>query len=103
MEWATSKIIPIKGDLMVEGLDISHEDREVIVNEVEIFINSAASVNFDDPLKQALNINYFGTCRMLELAMQCKKLKVFTHISTAYVNCTRGNFDEIEEEIYFDN
>ena len=59
-EFARSKIIPIQGDLIVEGLGISPEDHELIVNEADIFINSAASVNFDDPLKDALNINYFG-------------------------------------------
>lgn len=33
---------------------------------------------------------------MLELAKQCKNLDVFTHISTAYVNCNRkGYLDEI--------
>ena len=31
-------------------------------------INCAASVNFDDPLHDALNINYFGCLRMLEIA-----------------------------------
>ena len=38
---------------------------------------------------------------MLELAKQCKKLEVFTHVSTAYVNCTRRGV--IEEEIYDQN
>ena len=35
---------------------------------------------------------------MLELAKECKNLEVFTHISTAYVNCNRSGF--IEEKIY---
>lgn len=35
---------------------------------------------------------------MLELAQQCEKLQVFTHVSTAYVNCNRKGF--IEEKIY---
>jgi fatty acyl-CoA reductase len=74
------------------------EERNIVTNEVEVIINSAASVNFDDPLQEALQINYFGSLRMLELAKECKHLLVFTHVSTAYVNCTRkGN---IEEKIY---
>jgi hypothetical protein len=33
---------------------------------------------------------------MLELAKECKNLDVFTHVSTAYVNCNRtGYIDEI--------
>ena len=74
LTWASSKIIPIQGDLIVEGLGLSPEDLELIVNSVDIIINSAASVNFDDPLKDALNINYFGASRILELAKKCKNL-----------------------------
>ena len=35
---------------------------------------------------------------MLELAKECKNLYVLTHVSTAYVNCTREGL--IDEEIY---
>ena len=38
--------------------------------EVQVIINCAASVNFDDPILIQLNINYFGTLRLLELAKQ---------------------------------
>jgi fatty acyl-CoA reductase len=40
----------------------------MIVEEVNVIINSAASVNFDDPLLDAIQINYFGCMRILELA-----------------------------------
>ena len=45
---------PIAGDLVQEGLGISASDRLRIVNEVNIIINCAASVNFDDPLLDAI-------------------------------------------------
>ena len=33
---------------------------------------------------------------MLELAKECHHLEIFTHVSTAYVNCNRtGLIDEI--------
>ena len=70
-EWP-NKIGAILGDLTLTGLGLSKEHREILVNEVDIIINSAASVNFDDPLLDALNINYFGCMRMLELAKECK-------------------------------
>jgi fatty acyl-CoA reductase len=47
--------------LIVENLGLSAEDREKITSEVNVIINSAASVNFDDPLQDALQINYFGS------------------------------------------
>lgn len=92
------KIKPIAGDLIIDKLGISAEDRAELVQELDILINCAASVNFDDPLLDAIQINYFGCMRMLELAKECRKLEVFTHVSTAYVNSDRKGF--IEEKIY---
>lgn len=82
----------------MQSLGISPDDRLRLVNEVDLIINCAASVNFDDPLLDAIQINYFGCYRMLELAKECKKLLSFTHVSTAYVNSNRTGF--IEEKIY---
>ena len=53
MKFAQGKIVPIQGDLIVEHLGLSQADREMVVNEVNVIINSAASVNFDDPLQDA--------------------------------------------------
>ena len=86
--------------MIIDKLGLSPNDREVLVNEVNIIINSAASVNFDDPLQEALQINYFGCQRMLELAKECTSLDVFTHVSTAYVNCDRTGY--IDELVYND-
>ena len=83
------RVFPIAGDLTMNGLGLSQEHRETIINEVDVIINCAASVNFDDPLLEALGINYFGSLRMLDLAQSCKNIKVFTHVSTAYVNSNR--------------
>jgi len=63
-----------------------------------VIINSAASVNFNDPLQEALQINYFGSRRILALAKECKVLETLCHVSTAYVNCYMDGY--IEEEIY---
>lgn len=52
--WAQSKIVPIQGDLVIDKLGISDEDRKLITENCNVIINSAASVNFDDPLQEAL-------------------------------------------------
>jgi alcohol-forming fatty acyl-CoA reductase len=70
----------------------------MIIDKCDIIINSAASVNFNDPLQEALQINYFGCQRVLELAKECKHLEIFTQVSTCYVNCNRLGY--IEEKIY---
>lgn len=66
-EWQ-NKVVPVVGDLTIKGLGLSQEHREMLLNEVDVIINNAASVNFDDPLLDALNINYFGCMRILQLA-----------------------------------
>jgi thioester reductase-like protein len=69
-----ARVIPVAGDLIVDQLGLSPEDRAMLVNDLDIIINCAASVNFDDPLLDAIQINYFGCMRMLALAKECKKL-----------------------------
>lgn len=63
-----------------------------------MIINCAASVDFNEQLTSAINTNYMGCMRMLDLAHQCPRLEVFTHVSTAYVNCEKKGF--IKEQIY---
>jgi alcohol-forming fatty acyl-CoA reductase len=50
----TQKVVPIAGDLVIDRLGISAEDRAILVAEVDIIINCAASVNFDDPVLDAI-------------------------------------------------
>lgn len=92
IQFALDKITYIQGDLTRDKLGLKEEDRRFLTTHCDAIINSAASVNFDDPLQDALKINYFGCMRMLELAKECEKLQVFTHVSTAYVNCDRDEY-----------
>ena len=93
-----NKIVPIYSDLTKNGLGLSKEDKVKITDNVHVILNSAASVRFDDPLHEALNINFHGPLRMLELAKECKYLEVFSHVSTAYTNINRSKL--VEEKIY---
>ena len=63
-----------------------------------MILNCAASINFDDPLVDAIKINFLGCFKLLQLAKQCHNLLAFTHVSTAYVNSNRLGF--IEEKVY---
>ena len=95
-----AKIIPVAGDLIIDKLGLSPEDRAMVTAETNIVINVAASVNFDDPLLDALQINYFGSQRMLDLAKECKNILTFCHVSTAYVNSNMPNNSVIQEKVY---
>lgn len=61
----------------------------MLTENVNVIINSAASVDFNARLDEAIRINVKGTLRMFELAKNTKNLDNFVHISTAYVNCEK--------------
>lgn len=62
------KIVPIEGDIVKENLAIKPEDRDILIKELNVIINIAASVDFNERICDALQINYFGCLRMLDLA-----------------------------------
>lgn len=97
-QFIAEKFVPIEGDLCKDGLALKPADKERLVNELNIIINCAASINFTERLCDAIQINYYGALRMMELATACKNLDVFTHMSTCYVNCNMKGF--ISEKIY---
>jgi alcohol-forming fatty acyl-CoA reductase len=100
-DFAKERVIPIAGDLIIDNLGMSASDRAIVVTETQIVINCAASVNFDDPLLDALQINYFGCLRMFELARESKNILCFLHVSTAYTNSDKlGTGIFVEEKIY---
>jgi 1-acyl-sn-glycerol-3-phosphate acyltransferase len=93
-----SKLLPISGDMLKKNLDLSREDWTELSENINVIINSAASVDFNQRLDQALQINTLGTLRVVELARSCKNLKAFVQISTAYVNCDKLGW--IQEKVY---
>jgi fatty acyl-CoA reductase len=92
------RVKPVAGDLLLDNLGLSEEDRTMLTDQVNIIIHCAANLNYNDHLSDALRINYFGPLKMLELAQECHNLQSFTMMSTAYVNSNRPQF--IEEKIY---
>lgn len=94
------KVVPVAGDLIIDKLGLSPEDRAMVTAECNVVISCAASVNFDDPLLDALEINYFGSLRMQELAKECPNILAFAHVSTAYVNSNLPNNSSVEEKVY---
>ncbi|KAF2902454.1 hypothetical protein ILUMI_03730, partial [Ignelater luminosus] len=79
-----NKVVAIPADLMALDLGLSPENRKMLAEEVNIIYHLAASIRFDDPLKKAVLLNVRGTKLMLEFAKECKQLKVFCQVSTAY-------------------
>lgn len=91
-----SKIIPIAGDVAELGLAISDEDKKRM-QQVSILFHVAASVRFDDPLKDAILMNTRGTRETVAFAETLPQLDVFMHVSTTYCN---PDWKVVEEKIY---
>ena len=91
------KIRVVKGDVSIDGLDLTQVDEQELINNVNLVFHCAANVRFDLTLKDAINFNTKGSYRMLQLAEKMKNLNVFTHVSTAYCQC---NEDVLEERFY---
>jgi fatty acyl-CoA reductase len=80
------KLIPVTGDVGEENLGLSPIDRDILINNVNIVIHSAATLDFNQPLKDTVTINLLGTRRVLQLCSEIKNLNSMVHISSAYVN-----------------
>uniref|UniRef100_A0A182S692 Fatty acyl-CoA reductase n=1 Tax=Anopheles maculatus TaxID=74869 RepID=A0A182S692_9DIPT len=92
-----SKIRLIEGDISEVGVGISNDDLEYIYERTNIIVHAAADVRFDESLKESIQTNVRGTQEMLRIAERCRKLEIFTYISTAFSHCVLG---VIEEKFY---
>ncbi|XP_015116093.1 putative fatty acyl-CoA reductase CG5065 [Diachasma alloeum] len=91
------KLIPIVGNTADEGLGIPDIERRVLIERVSVVFHVAASVRFDDSLKEAIFLNTRSTRDMCILAAQMKNLKVFVHVSTTYCQADKP---DVEERVY---
>ncbi|CAG9860930.1 unnamed protein product [Phyllotreta striolata] len=88
------KIRPICGDITHSNLGINKTDLINILEKVNFVFHSAATVKFNEDLKQALIFNTLGTKRVLDFCCNVKNLKSFVYVSTAFSNSIRENIGE---------
>ncbi len=104
-EMTSKRIIAIGGDVSVDGLGLDEQGLAEL-STCDIFIHSAASVSFDSPLDQAVEINLLGPVRIAETL---KNLQIAPHlvaVSTCYVaGSRRGSAPEepINESHFYVN
>lgn len=94
---ALDKIQVIVGDMIAKNLGLSEKDVKRLTSEVHIVFHCAASVRFDETLKDAVTLNAKGTQQMLDLAKRMTNLEVFVHVSTAFSNT---NVQTVKEIVY---
>ncbi|XP_046383097.1 putative fatty acyl-CoA reductase CG5065 [Ischnura elegans] len=92
-------VVAIHGDVSEKGLGLDEKDRTHLELHVTYVIHSAATVRFNESLRQAVFLNVRGTREMLELASRMPLLKAFVHVSTAYAHVSNHN-STIEERFY---
>jgi fatty acyl-CoA reductase len=85
--YCESKVTCITGDLTQQRLGLDEAAFADLAKKVQIVINSAATVVFDERLDLALDLNTMGPSRLMELARACGG--IYVHISTAYVSGRR--------------
>ncbi|KAE9621708.1 putative oxidoreductase [Lupinus albus] len=84
-----SKLVPVVGNICESNLGLDGDTYDVIVEKVDVIVNSAANTTFDERYDTAININTRGPCRVMSIVKKCKNLKLFLQVSTAYVNGQR--------------
>jgi len=82
------QITIISGDCSLPGLGINTDERETILENVNIVLHSAATVRFDEKLKMAIAINVHGTKEIIKLAKEIVNLKVRFKITKVAIKLT---------------
>lgn len=87
-EMVARRIIPMAGDVGVDGLGLDDEGRNVLAG-CDVVIHSAATVSFDSPLDAAVEVNLLGPSRVAQAIADCGSTAHLVAVSTAYVAGTR--------------
>lgn len=91
------KIKPIEGDVTEDNLGLSSESESELVDNVEMIVHLAASVNYAENLKKSMKSNLEGSKNVLDFATKVCRLELFVHVSTLCVSVVR---QELEEKVY---
>ncbi|XP_020857626.1 fatty acyl-CoA reductase 1 isoform X2 [Phascolarctos cinereus] len=89
------KIIAVSSELTQPKLALSEENKNMILDSTNIIFHCAATVRFNENLRDAVQLNVIATRQLILLAKQMKNLEVFMHVSTAYAYCNRKHIDEV--------
>ena len=85
-----AKAEAVSGDILEPRLGFEDAVYAQLKAEVDLVINSAATVDFDAALDISLELNTLGPRRVLEFVHDCRRDAVLVQVSTAYVNGKRS-------------
>lgn len=99
LEFVTSKLHAVAGDVTLPGFGLSDADAQLVQQNAQIIIHSAATVQFNEPLEVAVEMNCLGAMNALRFAQSCRHVLCYVHVSTAYVNSNQRNV-QLTEQLY---
>lgn len=70
------KLYPMLGDMTKLRLGLSDDDYNYLTENISVVFHVAASVRFDESIRDATIMNVRGTREVVELCKQMKGLKV---------------------------
>ena len=102
-EMAARRITAVAGDVSIDGLGLDDDGRAALAS-CDTVIHSAATVSFDSPLDQAVEINLLGPVRIVETLAEMGVAPHLVAVSTCYVaGSRRGGAPEepVDESPFF--
>ena len=99
-EEVARRVQAVAGDVAQDGLGLDDDGRDAL-READVVIHSAATVSFDAPLTQAVEINLLGPSRVAGTMSECGSDAHLIAVSTAYVASTHQG--EAKEELLGEN
>ncbi|KAG5900303.1 hypothetical protein JTB14_000829 [Gonioctena quinquepunctata] len=97
------KVKPVEGDITLLDLAMEKKELTLILEQTNIVFHSAATVKFNEDLKNAIIHNSLGTRRVLDVCSKMQQLKSFVYVSTAFSNSDRENIAESVYELPFNH
>jgi alcohol-forming fatty acyl-CoA reductase len=94
---ALEKLLPVYGDVSEANLGLSNDHLSLVVRETNVVFHFAATLNFNAPIKTAVQMNIRGLDYVLNLSKQMRNLRVLLHLSTAFCNPDQ---DIMREKVY---
>ncbi|KAH6789794.1 Jojoba acyl CoA reductase-related male sterility protein [Perilla frutescens var. frutescens] len=80
------KVSVLCGDITRDCLGLQETSTyQTLLTSVDVVINFAATTNFDERYDIALGVNTIGAANVLNFTKKCSELRMFLHVSTAYV------------------
>jgi alcohol-forming fatty acyl-CoA reductase len=94
------RVRAVAGDVGQDGLGLDDDGRDAL-RGADVIIHSAATVSFDAPITQAVEINLLGPSRVAGAMAECGSRGHLIAVSTAYVASTHQG--EAKEELLSEN